>query len=76
MGKLNKPRRTSLPKTDNESKWFMSIFAVSFVFALVASLVWDTKLEWWGFIICVLIGVALILPVGALRPLLILSLPG
>lgn len=46
----------------------MSIFLISFIFALVASLVWDTKLTWWGFIICVLIGVALILPVGKLAP--------
>lgn len=28
------------------SQWFMTVFIISFVFALVASLVWDTKLTW------------------------------
>jgi hypothetical protein len=49
----------------------MSVFVISFVFALVASLIWDTKLTWWGFILCVLIGVVLILPVGKWRPVMI-----
>ncbi|KAH8881835.1 Tetrapeptide transporter, OPT1/isp4 [Thozetella sp. PMI_491] len=47
--------------------WFMGVFVISFIFALVASLVWDTKLTWWGFILCVLIGVALTLPVGIIQ---------
>lgn len=42
----------------------MAVFVVSFAFALTASLVWDTKLTWWGFILCVIMGVVMILPVG------------
>lgn len=47
--------------------WFLAVFIVSFVFALITSLVWDTKLTWWGFIICILIGAALVLPVGIIQ---------
>jgi hypothetical protein len=50
--------------------WFMAVFIVSFAFALVTSLVWDTKLTWWGFIVCILIGAGLVLPVGKLTPVL------
>lgn len=44
--------------------WFASVFIVSFAFGLIASQVWATHLAWWAYIICVLIGVVLILPVG------------
>lgn len=44
--------------------WFMSVFAISFAFGMIASQVWETHLAWWAYIICVLIGVVLILPVG------------
>ncbi|KAH6658562.1 Tetrapeptide transporter, OPT1/isp4 [Truncatella angustata] len=47
--------------------WFLSVFVIFFVFAMVASQVWDTKLTWWGFILCILIGVALTLPVGIIQ---------
>jgi len=42
----------------------MTVFIISFVFAMVASQVWDTKLTWWAFILCVVIGVVMALPVG------------
>lgn len=44
--------------------WFMGVFAISFAFGMIASQVWATHLAWWAYIICVLIGVVLILPVG------------
>lgn len=44
--------------------WFASVFAVSFGFGMIASQVWQTHLTWWAYIVCVLIGVVLILPVG------------
>ncbi|KKA29279.1 hypothetical protein TD95_002503 [Thielaviopsis punctulata] len=47
--------------------WFMSIFGVSFAFGLIASQVWATHLPWWAFIICILIAVFLILPVGIIQ---------
>lgn len=47
--------------------WFSIIFLASFAFALATSLAWDTKLTWWGFIICVLIGAVLVLPVGIIQ---------
>lgn len=50
--------------------WFASVFLVSFAFGMIASQVWDTHLAWWAYIICVLIGVVLILPVGMYRTVL------
>lgn len=47
--------------------WFASVFAVSFAFGMIASQVWLTHLTWWAYIICVLIGVVLILPVGVIQ---------
>ncbi|KAH8895289.1 Tetrapeptide transporter, OPT1/isp4 [Thozetella sp. PMI_491] len=47
--------------------WFALIFLVSFAFGLATSLAWDTKLTWWGFIICILIGAVLVLPVGIIQ---------
>lgn len=65
MGKFSSSHTSSLTvETNKPPQWFFCVFVISFIFALVASLVWDTKLTWWGFILCVLIGVALTLPVG------------
>jgi OPT family small oligopeptide transporter len=47
--------------------WFMAVFGISFAFAMVASQVWDTKLTWWAFILCVIMGVVMILPVGIIQ---------
>lgn len=47
--------------------WFLGVFAVSFAFGMIASQVWATHLAWWAYIVCVLIGVVLILPVGKSR---------
>lgn len=47
--------------------WFIGVFVVSFAFAMTASQVWDTKLTWWAFIICVIMGVIMILPVGIIQ---------
>ncbi|CAN8105626.1 unnamed protein product [Discula destructiva] len=47
--------------------WFVSVFIVSFAFGMIASQVWQTHLAWWAYIICVLIGVVLILPVGVIQ---------
>lgn len=44
--------------------WFASVFLVSFAFGMIACQVWETHLAWWAYIICVLIGVFFILPVG------------
>jgi OPT family small oligopeptide transporter len=44
--------------------WFAALFLGSFAVGLAASLVWDTKLTWWGFIICIILGAGLVLPVG------------
>ncbi|KUI63191.1 Sexual differentiation process protein isp4 [Cytospora mali] len=47
--------------------WFATVFLVSFAFGMIASQCWATHLAWWAYIICVLIGVVLILPVGVIQ---------
>ncbi|KKF96328.1 Sexual differentiation process protein isp4 [Ceratocystis platani] len=47
--------------------WFMSIFALSFTFGMVASQAWSTHLPWWAYIVCILIAVFFILPVGIIQ---------
>jgi OPT family small oligopeptide transporter len=47
--------------------WFATVFLVSFGFGMIASQYWATHLAWWAYIICVLIGVVLILPVGVIQ---------
>ncbi|ROV96080.1 hypothetical protein VPNG_09161 [Cytospora leucostoma] len=47
--------------------WFATVFAISFAFGMIASQHWLTHLTWWAYIVCVLIGVVLILPVGVIQ---------
>ncbi|KAF7554266.1 hypothetical protein G7Z17_g3043 [Cylindrodendrum hubeiense] len=47
--------------------WFSIIFAISCAFGMIASQVWETHLTWWAYIICILIGVFFILPVGIIQ---------
>lgn len=47
--------------------WFMIIFAVSFAFGMIACQVWDTHLTWWAYIICILIGAVLFIPIGMVQ---------
>jgi hypothetical protein len=47
--------------------WFATVFLISFAFGMVACQVWDTHLTWWAYIICILIGAVLILPVGIIQ---------
>lgn len=47
--------------------WFATVFLISFAFGMIASQHWETHLTWWAYIICVLIGVVLILPVGVIQ---------
>ena len=44
--------------------WFLIIFAISFAFGMAASQHWQTHLPWWAYIIAILLGAALVLPVG------------
>ena len=47
--------------------WFASIFAVSFAFGMIASQVWETHLPWWAYIICILIPIFFIIPIGVVQ---------
>jgi len=47
--------------------WFLAIFVVSFVLGLIASIVYPTHLTWWAYIIAIVIGVVLIVPVGIIQ---------
>ena len=45
----------------------MAVFAISFAMGMIASQHWPTHLTWWAFIICILIPVFLIVPVGIIQ---------
>ncbi|KAG5935134.1 hypothetical protein E4U53_000501 [Claviceps sorghi] len=47
--------------------WFIVIFVVSFVFGMVACQAWDTHLPWWAYIVCILIGAVLFIPIGMVQ---------
>ena len=47
--------------------WFSVIFLVSFAFGMIASQVWDTHLPWWAYIVCILIGAVLFIPIGMVQ---------
>lgn len=47
--------------------WFMSIFAVSFAFGMIASQVWATHLPWWAYVLCIAIGVFFYVPIGMVQ---------
>ncbi|KJZ69609.1 hypothetical protein HIM_10997 [Hirsutella minnesotensis 3608] len=47
--------------------WFLAIFGCSFAFGMIASQVWKTHLPWWAYIICILIGVVLFIPIGMIQ---------
>lgn len=47
--------------------WFLATFAVSFSFGMIACQVWKTHLPWWAYIICILIGLVLFIPIGMIQ---------
>ncbi|GJN67455.1 small oligopeptide transporter, OPT family [Purpureocillium lilacinum] len=47
--------------------WFIAVFAVSFAFGMIACQVWKTFLPWWAYILCILIGVVLFIPIGMVQ---------
>lgn len=47
--------------------WFMSIFALSFAFGMIASQVWATHLPWWAFIVCIALGAFFYIPIGTIQ---------
>ncbi|KAG8415522.1 hypothetical protein J3458_009364 [Metarhizium acridum] len=47
--------------------WFMCIFAISFAFGMIACQVWETHLPWWAYIVCILIGAVLFIPIGMVQ---------
>jgi hypothetical protein len=34
---------------------------------MIASQVWDTHLPWWAYIVCILIGVVMFVPIGMIQ---------
>ncbi|KAG6026942.1 hypothetical protein E4U40_001815 [Claviceps sp. LM458 group G5] len=47
--------------------WFLVIFVVNFSFGMIACQVWDTHLPWWAYIVCILIGCVLFIPIGMIQ---------
>jgi len=49
---------------DSPDWWYFVCYVVIFALCLVTILVWDTHFTWWAFIVCMLIPIFFILPVG------------
>ncbi|EXV01840.1 OPT oligopeptide transporter [Metarhizium robertsii] len=47
--------------------WFAAIFSISFAFGMIASQAWQTHLPWWAYIVCIIIGAALFIPIGMVQ---------
>lgn len=47
--------------------WFAAIFSISFAFGMIASQAWQTHLPWWAYIVCIVIGAALFIPIGMVQ---------
>ena len=47
--------------------WFIAVFAVSFSFGMIACQVWKTFLPWWAYILCIVIGLVLFIPIGMVQ---------
>jgi OPT family small oligopeptide transporter len=47
--------------------WFFTVFVITFAFGMIASQVYPTHLTWWAYIVCIIIGAVLILPVGIIQ---------
>jgi OPT family small oligopeptide transporter len=49
---------------DSPDWWYLSIYVVLFALSLVVVLNWDTHLSWWAFIVCMLIPLVFLIPIG------------
>lgn len=47
--------------------WFLTIFAISFAFGMIASQIYPTNLPWWAYIIAIIIGAVLYIPIGIVQ---------
>jgi peptidoglycan/LPS O-acetylase OafA/YrhL len=49
---------------DSPDWWYAVLYIVLFALALTTVLYWDTHMTWWGFIVCMLIPVVFLVPIG------------
>ncbi|KAG6000312.1 hypothetical protein E4U54_001466 [Claviceps lovelessii] len=47
--------------------WFAAVFAVSLVFGMISSQVWNTHLPWWAYLMCIIIALVFFIPIGIVQ---------
>ncbi|OBZ83705.1 Oligopeptide transporter 3 [Choanephora cucurbitarum] len=47
--------------------WYISIFIISFAISFAVIYVWPIYLPWWGMILCVVLAIIFILPIGIIQ---------
>ncbi|PSS14862.1 hypothetical protein M430DRAFT_67507 [Amorphotheca resinae ATCC 22711] len=52
---------------DSPDWWYAVLYIVLFALALTTVLYWDTHMTWWGFIVCMLIPVVFLVPIGLVQ---------
>ncbi|KAK6527554.1 hypothetical protein TWF694_004537 [Orbilia ellipsospora] len=49
---------------DSPEWWYLTLFVVMLAMAFASVLAWDTGLEWWAFLLSIIIAVVCIIPTG------------
>jgi OPT family small oligopeptide transporter len=52
---------------DSPDWWYLTVYIVLFALSLVVVLNWDTHLSWWAFIVCMLIPLIFLIPIGMVQ---------
>ncbi|KAI9743160.1 MAG: hypothetical protein M1818_003455 [Claussenomyces sp. TS43310] len=52
---------------DSPEWWYLALYVVLFALSLVVCLYWDTHMTWWSYIICMLIPVFFLIPIGMVQ---------
>lgn len=49
---------------DSPEWWYLSMYVVLFALSMFTVLYWDTHMTWWAFIICMILPLIFIIPIG------------
>jgi OPT family small oligopeptide transporter len=47
--------------------WYLVLFVIAFIFAMITTVAWDTHLPWWGLIVCLLLPMLYTIPIGIIQ---------
>lgn len=47
--------------------WYLILFVIAFILAMITTVGWDTHLPWWGLLICLLLPMLYTIPIGIIQ---------